>query len=78
VEALTPVARNHLPTQRVLLSAMRLEVADEVVVALAKVSQSFVGLSRLETLATWLELVAAGRHAFPGRRVDRRSAPQGG
>lgn len=68
VEALTPVARNHLPTQRVLLAAMRLEVADEVVLALVKVSQSFVGLSRLETLATWLELVAAD--ATPSRAAE--------
>lgn len=68
VEALAPVARNHLPTQRVLLAAMRKEVTEEVVTALAQVSKGFVGLSRLETLATWLELLAAD--ATPYRAAE--------
>lgn len=58
VRALAPVARAHVPTQRVLLHAMRTDVADEVLAALTEVSKGFVGLSRLETLSTWLHLLA--------------------
>ena len=59
VRALEPVARAHAPTQRVLLGAMRSDVDDEVLTTLADISANFVGLSRGETIATWLELVAA-------------------
>lgn len=59
VDALAPVARAHVPTQRVLLHAMRTDVDDDVLEALTNVSSGFVGLSRLETLSTWLHLVAS-------------------
>jgi hypothetical protein len=59
VEALAPVARAHVPTQRLLLHALRTEVDDGVQRSLSKVAATFVGLSRKETLATWLELVAS-------------------
>lgn len=56
---LKPVARNHAPTQRVILHAMRTDVDEHVIDALAEISQTFVGLSRLETIATWLHLIAS-------------------
>lgn len=59
VRALEPVARAHVPTQRILLAAMRTDVDDEVLSALTKVSKGFVGLSRLETISTWLHMVAS-------------------
>ncbi len=58
VNALVPVARAHVPTQRVLLHAMRTDVDDNVLAALTEISKGFVGLSRLETLSTWLHLLA--------------------
>ncbi|MEQ9495318.1 MAG: hypothetical protein RIT81_00635 [Deltaproteobacteria bacterium] len=58
VKALAPIARAHVPTQRVLLHAMRVDVDDNVLAALTDVSKGFVGLSRLETLSTWLHLLA--------------------
>lgn len=59
VSALAPVARTHVPTQRVLLFAMRTEVDDNVLEALTELARTFVGLSRKECLETWLELVAS-------------------
>lgn len=58
-DVLKPVARNHPPTQRVILHAMRTDVDEHVIDALAEISQTFVGLSRLETIATWLHLIAS-------------------
>lgn len=58
-EALAPVARTHVPTQRLILLAMRREVSDEVLGELVKLSRSFPGLSRKETLETWLEMVSS-------------------
>lgn len=59
VEALGPVARTHVPTQRVLLHAMRTDVDDEVLRELTELAKGFVGLSRKECIETWLELVAS-------------------
>ncbi len=59
VQGLAPVARTRLETQRLLLHAMRQEVDPGVVRAIAQVSKSFVGLSRKEAIATWLEVVSA-------------------
>lgn len=56
--ALEAKARNHVPTQRVILHAMRTEVDERVITRLAKISATFVGLSRMETIATWLHIVA--------------------
>jgi hypothetical protein len=67
--ALAPVARAHVPTQRVLLLAMRNEVDDGVLEALAELSKSFVGLSRKECIETWLELVASD--ATPSQSAER-------
>lgn len=69
VQALAPVARAHVPTQRILLHAMRTDVEERVLDALAKVSQGFVGLSRLETVATWLHMVATD--ATPARAAEK-------
>jgi hypothetical protein len=67
--ALQPVARNHAPTQRLILHAMRTDVDESVIAALTEVSKTFVGLSRMETIATWLHLVAS--EATPARGVER-------
>jgi hypothetical protein len=53
------VARVNVQTQRVLLHAMRSEYDDQVLGALARVSQAFTGLSRAEALDTWLFLIAS-------------------
>ncbi|MCK6550798.1 hypothetical protein L6R52_33480 [Myxococcota bacterium] len=58
-EALAPVARTHVPTQRIILHAMRQEVDDEVLRELTSLARTFVGLSRKECIETWLELVAS-------------------
>lgn len=58
-EALVPVARTHVPTQRLILHAMRTDVDDGVLAALTEVSKDFVGLSRKECIETWLELAAS-------------------
>ncbi len=65
---LEPVARVNVQTQRVLLYAMRNEYDDQVLGALARVSQSFTGLSRAEALDTWLFLVASP--GTPAEAVD--------
>ncbi len=57
-EALKPVARNSAPTQRLILHAMRTDVDESAIAAFTAVSQTFVGLSRMETVATWLQLIA--------------------
>jgi len=57
--ALAPVARTHVPTQRLILHAMRNELDDNVLGELTALSQTFPGLSRKEALETWLELVSA-------------------
>lgn len=59
ISALEPAARVHVPTQRLLLQAMREEADDAVVRTLLQVSKLFVGLSKKETIDTWLELVAS-------------------
>lgn len=59
VQALEPVARVNVSTQRVLLYAMRNEYDDSVLRVLAQVSQGFTGLSRAEALDTWLFLIAS-------------------
>ena len=58
-QALAPVARTRLPTQRIVLAAMRQELDDNVIRALAALAQNFAGLSRKEAIATYLELVAS-------------------
>jgi hypothetical protein len=58
VDALAPVARTRVETQRLLLFAMRNDAEAEVVRAIATVSKGFVGLSRKEALATWMEVLA--------------------
>lgn len=63
-DVLEAVSRAHVPTQRVLLAAMRREVDERVLGTLTKISTAFVGLSRKEALATWLELVVS--EATPG------------
>jgi hypothetical protein len=67
-EALAPVARAHVPTQRVLLLAMRNEIDEQVLQALTSLAKDFVGLSRKESVETWLEIVAS--EATPGSAVD--------
>lgn len=57
-EALAPVARTHVPTQRLVLLAMRREVDDRVLGELVALSKTFPGLSRKEALETWLEVVS--------------------
>ncbi|MCA9551959.1 MAG: hypothetical protein KC933_18110 [Myxococcales bacterium] len=69
VEALAPVARAHVPTQRILLHILRTDVDDKVLEAATKVSAGFVGLSRLETVATWLHMVASD--ATPVRGAEQ-------
>lgn len=69
VEALAPTARAHVPTQRILLHAMRTDVDEQVLSALAKVSKGFVGLSRMETVATWLHMVSSD--ATPARAAEK-------
>ncbi len=59
VDALAPVARADVPTQRILLHALRNEVDPEPVRALMKLAAGFVGLSRKESIETWLELVSS-------------------
>lgn len=66
--ALKPVARTSAPTQRIILFAMRSDVDDSVLSELVDISQTFVGLSRLETIATWLHLLAAD--ATPPRGAE--------
>lgn len=61
VDALAPVARTRVETQRFLLHAMRTDVEDEVIAAIAAVSKTFVGLSRKEALATWMEVISDDR-----------------
>lgn len=68
VDALAPVYRNHVPTQRVLLHALRTDVDDQVLKALVESSATFVGFSRLETIATWLELLT--RERTPERAAE--------
>lgn len=69
VKALAPKARAHVPTQRILLHALRTDVDEKVLDALVKVSKGFVGLSRLETVATWLHMVASD--ATPTRAAEK-------
>jgi hypothetical protein len=69
VEALAPVARAHVPTQRVLLHLLRTEVDEQVLAAATEISSGFVGLSRLETVATWLHMVASD--ATPVRAAEQ-------
>ena len=69
VQALAPVARAHVPTQRVLLHLLRTDVDDQVLAAATEVSSGFVGLSRLETVATWLHMVASD--ATPARAAEQ-------
>lgn len=57
--ALAPVARTHVPTQRLILLAMRREVDDRVLGELVSLSRTFPGLSRKEALETWLEMVSS-------------------
>ncbi len=57
VEALAPLARTHVPTQRVLLYAARTEVDSGVHSELNDLTSKFVGLSRLETMATWQSMM---------------------
>lgn len=59
IRALEPAARTHVSTQRLLLQAMREEADDAVMRSLLEVSKLFVGLSKKETIDTWLELVAS-------------------
>jgi len=56
--ALAPVARTRVETQRLLLYAMRNDVDGNVVQTIANVSKGFVGLSRKEALATWMQVLA--------------------
>ena len=58
-QALEPVARQRTETQRLFLYAMRNEFDDNVLRALNKIAGAFVGLSRKETIETWLELVSS-------------------
>lgn len=69
VNALAPKARSHVPTQRILLHALRTDVDDGVLGTLIKVSKGFVGLSRMETIATWLHMVASD--ATPTRAAEK-------
>lgn len=65
-DALAPVARNRVPTQRVLLKAMRQEVDDNALASIVLLGKGFVGLSRKEALATWLDLIAEDRTPAQG------------
>ena len=67
-QALAPVARTRVPTQRIVLAAMRQELDDNVIRALAALAQNFAGLSRKEAIATYLELVASP--ATPGEAAN--------
>ncbi len=69
VDALAPKARSHVPTQRILLHALRTDVDDRVLSTLIKISKGFVGLSRMETIATWLHMVASD--ATPSRAAEK-------
>jgi hypothetical protein len=68
-DALKPAARNHAPTQRLILHAMRTDVDDQAIASLTEVSKTFVGLSRMETIATWLHLIAS--EGTPARGVEQ-------
>ncbi|MCC6811192.1 MAG: hypothetical protein IT381_27425 [Deltaproteobacteria bacterium] len=57
-EALAPVARTRIETQRLLLHVLRTDVEPEVMRAVADVSKSFVGISRKEALATWMQVIS--------------------
>ena len=59
VRALEPAARTHVPTQRLLLQALREEADETVMGPLLDISKIFVGLSKKETIDTWLELAAS-------------------
>lgn len=61
IGSLAPVARTRVETQRLLLQAMRTDIDTQVLRAIAEVSKSFVGLSRKEALATWMQVVAEDR-----------------
>jgi hypothetical protein len=68
VRELEPVARLRVPTQRLLLHALRHEYDAGVLRVLVPVSAAFVGLSRKEALETWLELLAGP--SFPEEAAD--------
>lgn len=57
--SLAPVARTHVPTQRLVLLAMRREMDDRPLRELVELSKTFPGLSRKEALETWLEVVSS-------------------
>lgn len=65
-DGLAPLARNHIPTQRILLKAMRQEVDNNALAAMVNIGKGFVGLSRKEALATWLDLIAQERTPAQG------------
>jgi hypothetical protein len=67
-QALEPVARQRTETQRLFLYAMRNEFDDNALRALNKIAGAFVGLSRKETIETWLELVSSD--ATPAGAAD--------
>jgi hypothetical protein len=69
VRALGPAARASVPTQRILLRALRNDVDEEVASAILDLAQGFVGLSRKECVESWLEMVAS--EATPGRIAGR-------
>ncbi len=60
-QALEPVARIRTETQRLFLYAMRQELDANVLRIENGIAGAFVGLSRKETLETWLELVSSDR-----------------
>ena len=67
-QALEPVARQRTETQRLFLYAMRNEFDENVLRALSQIAGAFVGLSRKETIETWLEL--ASSDATPAGAAD--------
>jgi hypothetical protein len=68
VQALEPMAHSRVETQRLLLYAMRQELDHQVLAAIAKIAGAFVGLSRKETVATWLELLSS--ETMPGEAAS--------
>lgn len=68
-EALEPAARVRVPTQRVLLQAIRQELDPRPLQALLEISRSFSALSRTEAIDTWLYLVASNDTPGDAMRV---------
>jgi hypothetical protein len=72
VDALGPVARTRVATQRLLLHALREETDPNVSRALGAVSRTFPGLSRREAIETWLWIIADEAASAPAAEAAAR------